>query len=162
MTNICRLSRDGGSGVIVGKYKIWSLMGELFGFVRFCEALRERNIPWTREWNFFPLLSSFVCFSFFFRFCNPDYKLYGTRAGLQLNSPIFFRHVFFNWHTPFLCLFTDYVYFETSSSLPYQIRRIEELNKAPSGNVEAKVMCFYRRRDLPISLVQLADKHQSE
>lgn len=57
---------------------------------------------------------------------------------------------------------TDYVYFETSSSLPYQIRRIEELNKAPSGNVEAKVMCFYRRRDLPISLVQLADKHQSK
>ncbi|CRK94880.1 CLUMA_CG008372, isoform A [Clunio marinus] len=56
----------------------------------------------------------------------------------------------------------DYVYFETSSSSPYQIRRIEELNKTPSGNVEAKVMCFYRRRDLPTPLVQLADKHQSE
>ncbi|KAJ6637785.1 Metastasis-associated protein MTA3, partial [Pseudolycoriella hygida] len=54
----------------------------------------------------------------------------------------------------------DYVYFETSSSSPYQIRRIEELNKTPSGNVEAKVMCFYRRRDLPNPLVQLADKHQ--
>lgn len=54
----------------------------------------------------------------------------------------------------------DYVYFETSSSSPYQIRRIEELNKTPSGNVEAKVMCFYRRRDLPTPLVQLADKHQ--
>ncbi|XP_055696703.1 metastasis-associated protein MTA3 isoform X1 [Lutzomyia longipalpis] len=54
----------------------------------------------------------------------------------------------------------DYVYFETSSSAPYQIRRIEELNKTPSGNVEAKVMCFYRRRDLPTPLVQLADKHQ--
>lgn len=66
--------------------------------------------------------------------------------------------------TNFFPLFfsTDYVYFETSSSLPYQIRRIEELNKTPSGNVEAKVMCFYRRRDLPISLVQLADKHQSK
>ena len=57
---------------------------------------------------------------------------------------------------------SDYVYFETSSSSPYQIRRIEELNKTPSGNVEAKVMCFYRRRDLPTPLVQLADKHQSE
>lgn len=56
----------------------------------------------------------------------------------------------------------DYVYFETSSTSPYQIRRIEELNKTASGNVEAKVMCFYRRRDLPTPLVQLADKHQSE
>ncbi|CAH2002870.1 unnamed protein product [Acanthoscelides obtectus] len=54
----------------------------------------------------------------------------------------------------------DYVYFETSSTSPYQIRRIEELNKTPSGNVEAKTMCFYRRRDLPGQLIQLADKHQ--
>ncbi|XP_017781721.1 PREDICTED: metastasis-associated protein MTA3 isoform X2 [Nicrophorus vespilloides] len=54
----------------------------------------------------------------------------------------------------------DYVYFETSSTSPYQIRRIEELNKTASGNVEAKVMCFYRRRDLPNPLIQLADKHQ--
>lgn len=57
-------------------------------------------------------------------------------------------------------LFLDYVYFETSSTSPYQIRRIEELNKTASGNVEAKVMCFYRRRDLPSQLIQLADKHQ--
>ncbi|XP_063221938.1 metastasis-associated protein MTA3 [Bacillus rossius redtenbacheri] len=54
----------------------------------------------------------------------------------------------------------DYVYFETSSQSPYQIRRIEELNKTPSGNVEAKVMCFFRRRDLPSTLIMLADKHQ--
>ncbi|RWS30945.1 metastasis-associated protein MTA3-like protein [Leptotrombidium deliense] len=83
----------------------------------------------------------------------------------------------------------DYVYFDTSSSSPYQIRRIEELIKkgkyrvfepgslcrqfasvadnlhdsfsqTPSGNVEAKVMCFYRRRDLSGSLIMLADKHQ--
>jgi len=54
----------------------------------------------------------------------------------------------------------DYVNFETSSSSPYQIRRIEELNKTPNGNVEAKVMCFYRRRDISSSLIQLADKHQ--
>lgn len=57
---------------------------------------------------------------------------------------------------------TDCVYFESSSTSPYQIRRIEELNKTASGNVEAKVMCFYRRRDLPNPLIQLADKHQSE
>ncbi|XP_020283471.1 metastasis-associated protein MTA3 isoform X2 [Pseudomyrmex gracilis] len=54
----------------------------------------------------------------------------------------------------------DYVYFESTSGSPYQIRRIEELNKTASGNVEAKVMCFFRRRDLPSPLVQLADKHQ--
>eukprot|EP00106_Octopus_bimaculoides_P007524 XP_014774966.1 PREDICTED: metastasis-associated protein MTA3-like [Octopus bimaculoides] len=56
----------------------------------------------------------------------------------------------------------DYVYFETSSTTPYQIRRIEELNKTPNGNVEAKVMCFYRRRDISSSLILLADKHQSK
>ncbi|KAK6639698.1 hypothetical protein RUM43_007973 [Polyplax serrata] len=61
---------------------------------------------------------------------------------------------------PIYHLLNDYVYFETSSTLPYQIRRIEELNKTPSGNVEAKVMCFFRRRDLPNSLIVLADKHQ--
>ncbi|XP_055587456.1 metastasis-associated protein MTA1 isoform X2 [Uranotaenia lowii] len=54
----------------------------------------------------------------------------------------------------------DYVYVETSSTTPFQIRRIDELNKTPAGNVEAKMMCFYRRRDLPTPLVQLADKHQ--
>uniref|UniRef100_A0A0A9YZT3 Metastasis-associated protein MTA1 n=1 Tax=Lygus hesperus TaxID=30085 RepID=A0A0A9YZT3_LYGHE len=54
----------------------------------------------------------------------------------------------------------DYVYFEATNTNPYQIRRIEELNKTPNGNVEAKVMCFFRRRDLPTSLVTLADKHQ--
>ncbi|XP_048457290.1 metastasis-associated protein MTA3-like [Rhincodon typus] len=56
----------------------------------------------------------------------------------------------------------DYVYFENSSSNPYLIRRIEELNKTPSGNVEAKVVCFYRRRDISNSLIVLADKHAKE
>ncbi|XP_034485116.1 metastasis-associated protein MTA3 isoform X2 [Drosophila innubila] len=54
----------------------------------------------------------------------------------------------------------DYVYVETAPNSPFLIRRIEELNKNQTGNVEAKVMCFYRRRDLPNPLVQLADKHQ--
>uniref|UniRef100_A0A672JE90 Metastasis associated 1 family, member 3 n=1 Tax=Salarias fasciatus TaxID=181472 RepID=A0A672JE90_SALFA len=58
--------------------------------------------------------------------------------------------------------FTDYVFFENSSSNPYLIRRIEELNKTASGNVEAKVVCFYRRRDISHSLIQLADKHAKE
>ncbi|XP_058511219.1 metastasis-associated protein MTA1 isoform X4 [Ochotona princeps] len=56
----------------------------------------------------------------------------------------------------------DYVYFENSSSNPYLIRRIEELNKTASGNVEAKVVCFYRRRDISSALVALADKHARE
>lgn len=69
----------------------------------------------------------------------------------------------------FFC-FLDYVYFETpqqqqqsvhhQQQQPFQIRRIEELNKTAGGNVEAKVMCFYRRRDLPAQLIALADKHQ--
>ncbi|OQR74889.1 metastasis-associated protein MTA1-like [Tropilaelaps mercedesae] len=58
-------------------------------------------------------------------------------------------------------IFADYVFFETSSTAPYQIRRIEELIKTPNGNVEAKVMCFYRRRDISSNLISLADKHQS-
>ncbi|XP_040830901.1 metastasis-associated protein MTA1 isoform X7 [Ochotona curzoniae] len=56
----------------------------------------------------------------------------------------------------------DYVYFENSSSNPYLIRRIEELNKTASGNVEAKVVCFYRRRDISSALIALADKHARE
>ncbi|CAH8825436.1 unnamed protein product [Trichobilharzia szidati] len=56
----------------------------------------------------------------------------------------------------------DFVYFEVAAALPYQIRKIEELNKTPTGAVEAKVVCFYRRRDLSLNLVQLADKHQKE
>ncbi|XP_051968745.1 metastasis-associated protein MTA3-like isoform X2 [Xyrauchen texanus] len=56
----------------------------------------------------------------------------------------------------------DYVFFENSSSNPYLIRRIEELNKTASGNVEAKVVCFYRRRDISQSLIQLSDKHAKD
>lgn len=56
----------------------------------------------------------------------------------------------------------DFVYFEASASAPYQIRKIEELNKTSIGAVEAKVVCFYRRRDLPANLTNLADKHQKD
>ncbi|MFH4976626.1 hypothetical protein AB6A40_003335 [Gnathostoma spinigerum] len=52
----------------------------------------------------------------------------------------------------------DYVYFEISSAAPFQVRRIEELNKTASGNVEAKVLCFYRRRDIPLPLLKIADR----
>uniref|UniRef100_A0A673H171 Metastasis-associated protein MTA1-like n=1 Tax=Sinocyclocheilus rhinocerous TaxID=307959 RepID=A0A673H171_9TELE len=56
----------------------------------------------------------------------------------------------------------NYVYFENSSSNPLLIRRIEELNKTANGNVEAKVVCFYRRRDISTTLIALADKHARE
>lgn len=70
-----------------------------------------------------------------------------------------------------ILIFLDYVYFEAQQQQqsahhqqqqPFQIRRIEELNKTAGGNVEAKVMCFYRRRDLPAQLIALADKHQQQ
>jgi len=53
----------------------------------------------------------------------------------------------------------DYVYFENSSSNPYLIRRIEELNKTANGNVEAKVVCLFRRRDISGNLNTLADSN---
>lgn len=56
----------------------------------------------------------------------------------------------------------DYVYFENSSSNPYLVRRIEELNKTANGNVEAKVVCLFRRRDISGSLNSLADSNASE
>lgn len=56
----------------------------------------------------------------------------------------------------------DYVYFENSSSNPYLVRRIEELNKTANGNVEAKVVCLFRRRDISSSLNSLADSNASE
>ncbi|XP_028659666.1 metastasis-associated protein MTA2 isoform X2 [Erpetoichthys calabaricus] len=56
----------------------------------------------------------------------------------------------------------DYVYFENSSSNPYLIRRIEELNKTANGNVEAKVVCLFRRRDISSNLNGLADSNARE
>lgn len=49
----------------------------------------------------------------------------------------------------------DCVYFEESASAPYQIRRIEELDKVSGNEVDVKVRCFYRRRDLPSDLSEL-------
>ncbi|VDK35389.1 unnamed protein product [Taenia asiatica] len=49
----------------------------------------------------------------------------------------------------------DCVYFEESASAPYQIRKIEELDKVSGNEVDVKVRCFYRRRDLPSDLTEL-------
>ena len=57
----------------------------------------------------------------------------------------------------------DYVYMEsTAPPQPYQICRVEELRKNCKGSVEVYVKCFFRRRDLPASLVQLADRHANQ
>lgn len=47
-----------------------------------------------------------------------------------------------------------------SSGEPQQLSpaRLQTAN----GNVEAKVVCFYRRRDISSTLIALADKHASE
>ncbi|KAF3836750.1 hypothetical protein F7725_004214 [Dissostichus mawsoni] len=42
------------------------------------------------------------------------------------------------------------------------IRRIEELNKTANGNVEAKVVCLFRRRDISGNLNTLADSNARE
>ncbi|EHH28226.1 hypothetical protein EGK_18616 [Macaca mulatta] len=82
-------------------------------------------------------------------------------TGMSLQREVGLGLAFGTTGDPLLCLllFADYVYFENSSSNPYLIRRIEELNKTANGNVEAKVVCFYRRRDISSTLIALADKH---
>nr|CDS28226.1 metastasis associated protein MTA1 [Hymenolepis microstoma] len=52
----------------------------------------------------------------------------------------------------------DFVYFETNATAPYQIRRLDELIMTPNG-VEAKVTCYYRRRDISNHLIQQAEKY---
>ncbi|CAD5223790.1 unnamed protein product [Bursaphelenchus okinawaensis] len=56
----------------------------------------------------------------------------------------------------------DYVYIDLHANQPYAIRRIEELNKTSSGTVEAKVVAFYRRRDLPAQLLKIADRAERQ
>nr|CAD2191319.1 unnamed protein product [Meloidogyne enterolobii] len=56
----------------------------------------------------------------------------------------------------------DYVYFEAQPAAPFHIRRVEELNKTSTGAVEAKVTCFFRRRDLPDSILKIADQAERQ
>ncbi|CAD5231409.1 unnamed protein product [Bursaphelenchus xylophilus] len=56
----------------------------------------------------------------------------------------------------------DYVYIDLHANQPYAIRRIEELNKTATGTVEAKVVAFYRRRDLPAQLLKIADRAERQ
>lgn len=56
----------------------------------------------------------------------------------------------------------DWVYCETGPNQPYVIRKIEELTKTPCGNVEAKVICAFRRQDIPASVMATMEKYQKE
>ncbi|CAB3397666.1 unnamed protein product [Caenorhabditis bovis] len=55
----------------------------------------------------------------------------------------------------------DFVYFDDPSApdAPYQIRRIDELNRTSSG-VEARAVWYARRRDIPSHLLKIADQAQ--
>lgn len=76
--------------------------------------------------------------------------------------------------------FLDWVYCEISPHLPYSIRKIEELTKVilfdiicmhsisviflfsqqnQNGNIEARVTCAFRRRDISTSLLMTLDKN---
>jgi len=56
----------------------------------------------------------------------------------------------------------DYVYVDAGPTEPYGIRRIDELQKSPNGNVEVEVMIYNRRIDLPAELITVADENLTE
>lgn len=64
---------------------------------------------------------------------------------------------------PFCCV-TDYVFFENSSSNPYLIRRIEELNKVmKSPGCAASEVLFTPEGESPVSLeVEAAFRDSSQ
>ncbi|CAF0703568.1 unnamed protein product [Brachionus calyciflorus] len=56
----------------------------------------------------------------------------------------------------------DWVYCEVSPFQPYVIRKIEELTKTPSGNVEAKVICAFRHAEIPPAVMATVEKYQQK
>jgi len=56
----------------------------------------------------------------------------------------------------------DHVFVESQPGLPFNIRKIEELNKTSGGNVSAKVACYYRKKDLSSSLLTLSEKNSKD
>ncbi|RMZ95709.1 metastasis-associated MTA3 isoform X2 [Brachionus plicatilis] len=65
-------------------------------------------------------------------------------------------------HSLHLFLISDWVYCEVSPFQPYVIRKIEELTKTPSGNVEAKVICAFRHQEIPASVIATVEKFQQK
>ena len=56
----------------------------------------------------------------------------------------------------------DFVYLETDHAAPYQIGKIEELYMTAKGDVQARMKCFYRRKDLTPILIAFADNPTSD
>jgi len=56
----------------------------------------------------------------------------------------------------------DYVYVDAGPVSPFGVRRIDELQKSASGNVEMEVMIYLRRIDLPKEVLHVADENLRE
>jgi len=56
----------------------------------------------------------------------------------------------------------DYVYVDAGPVSPFGVRRIDELQKSASGNVEMEVMIYLRRIDLPKEVLPMADSNLTE
>lgn len=117
----------------------------------------------TCVFSFSPVISlfhtSFLCFA-------PVFSVFPT-CVLSV-SPIFsVSHLFPNLCFLFpTCVFSVYhlcfLCFPPVFRLCPPVWHLCPVFQTASGNVEAKVVCFYRRRDISHSLIQLADKHASE
>ena len=53
----------------------------------------------------------------------------------------------------------DYVYVDQGPTVPFGVRRIDELQKTASGNVEMEVMIYLRRMDLSKDVLPMADEN---
>ena len=53
----------------------------------------------------------------------------------------------------------DYVYVDQGPANPFGVRRIDELQKSASGNVEMEVMIYFRRLDLSKDVLPMADEN---
>jgi metastasis-associated protein MTA len=75
---------------------------------------------------------------------------------LEVNSQLFIGKL-----SPFFLSYkTECIYMEVfPPPMPYQICKIEELRKNTKGSVEVAAKCFYRRKDLPPSVLLCADRH---
>ena len=53
----------------------------------------------------------------------------------------------------------DFVYVDQGPHVPYGVRRIDELQKSQSGNVEMEVMIYLRRMDVNKEVIPVADEN---
>ena len=56
----------------------------------------------------------------------------------------------------------DFVYVDQGPDVPYGVRRIDELQKSATGNVEMEVMIYLRRIDVSKECLPVADENLKE